>query len=98
MCFPFAHMQSILETRSSQHKLQNTRWFFFWALSSPHSPVTLAMVIQRLRYGSGLGFRVLQCVAVCCSVLQCVAVCCSVIQCGHHSTYRALQCIEVCWM
>jgi len=27
-------------------------------------------------------FRVLQCVAVCCSVLQCVAVCCSVLQCG----------------
>ena len=25
--------------------------------------------------------RVLQCVAVCCSVLQCVAVCCSVLQC-----------------
>jgi len=26
-------------------------------------------------------FKVLQCVAVCCSVLQCVAVCCSVLQC-----------------
>jgi len=25
-------------------------------------------------------FRMLQCVAVCCSVLQCVAVCCSVLQ------------------
>jgi len=25
--------------------------------------------------------RVIQCVAVCCSVLQCVAVCCSVLQC-----------------
>jgi len=25
--------------------------------------------------------RVLQCVAVCCSVPQCVAVCCSVLQC-----------------
>jgi len=25
--------------------------------------------------------RVLQCVAVCCSVLQCVAVCCIVLQC-----------------
>ena len=28
-----------------------------------------------------MGFYVLQCVAVCCSVLQCVAVCCSVLQC-----------------
>ena len=26
--------------------------------------------------------RVMQCVAVCCSVLQCVAVCCSVLQCA----------------
>ena len=26
-------------------------------------------------------YRMLQCVAVCCSVLQCVAVCCSVLQC-----------------
>jgi len=39
--------------------------------------------------------RVLQCVAVCCSVLQCVAVCCSVLQ------YVAvccsmLQCVAVC--
>ena len=25
--------------------------------------------------------RMLQCVAVCCSVLQCIAVCCSVLQC-----------------
>ena len=31
--------------------------------------------------------RMLQCVAVCCSVLQCVAVCCSVL---------VLQCIAVC--
>jgi len=32
--------------------------------------------------------RVLQCVAVCCSVLQCVAVCCSVLQCVKWSTTR----------
>jgi len=48
--------------------------------------------------------RVLQCVAVCCSVLQCVAVCCSVIafatnvfncnsRCGKS---RVLQCVAVC--
>jgi len=34
----------------------------------------VAGVLQRV-------YRVLQCVAVCCSVLQCVAVCCSVLQC-----------------
>jgi hypothetical protein len=26
-------------------------------------------------------YRMLQCVAVCCSVMQCAAVCCSVLQC-----------------
>ena len=31
--------------------------------------------------GSNVEVRMLQCVAVCCSVLQCVAVCCSVLQC-----------------
>jgi len=32
---------------------------------------------------------VLQCVAVCCSVLQCVAVCCSVVQCNGHQLTSA---------
>jgi len=32
--------------------------------------------------------RVLQCVAVCCSVLQCVAVCCSVLHCDERRTWR----------
>jgi len=35
------------------------------------------------------GTRVLQFVALCCSVLHCVAVCCSVVQCGA----GVLQCI-----
>ena len=39
--------------------------------------------------------RVLQCVAVCCSVLQCVAVCCSVLQCV--AVCRSVsQCVAVC--
>ena len=38
--------------------------------------------------------RVLQCVAVCCSVLQCVAVCCSVLQCA--AVCCVLQCVAVC--
>jgi len=40
-------------------------------------------IIHRLHWE--MGSRVLQCVAVCCSVLQCVAVCygcCSVLQCA----------------
>jgi len=38
--------------------------------------------------------RVLQCVAVCCSVLQCVAVCSSKLQCV--AVYcSALQCVAV---
>jgi len=36
--------------------------------------------------------RMVQCVAVCCSVLQCVAVCCSVLQCGVGD---AQVCIDV---
>ena len=38
--------------------------------------------------------RVLQCVAVCCSVLQCVAVCCSALQCV--AVCCVLRCVEVC--
>jgi len=50
-------------------------------------------------------YRVLQCVAVCCSVLQCVAVrcrawqsvavSCSVVQCVA-VCFRVLQCVAVC--
>jgi len=36
---------------------------------------------QRQKCLKPVGYFVLQCVAVCCSVLQCVAVCCSVLQC-----------------
>jgi len=45
---------------------------------------------------------VLQCVAVCCSVLQCVAMCCSVLQCVAVCCLRyvrprsVLQCVAVC--
>ena len=39
--------------------------------------------------------RVLQCVAVCCSVLQCVAVCCSVLQCVAVCC-SVSQCVAVC--
>jgi len=35
---------------------------------------------ERFDQSSGDKSRMLQCVAVCCSVLQCVAVCCSVLQ------------------
>ena len=42
-------------------------------------------VLQCVDLNTGLvmiaSTRMLQCVAVCCSVLQCVAVCCSVLQC-----------------
>ena len=38
--------------------------------------------------------RVLQCVAVCCSVLQCVAVCCSVLQVAVYCS--VLQPFAVC--
>ena len=49
-------------------------------------------------------FRVLQCVAVCCSVLQCVAVCCSVYQCvavlsisvNAYISCSMVQCVAVC--
>jgi len=39
---------------------------------------------------------VLQCVAVCCSVLQCVAVCCFVLQCVAVCC-SVLQCVVVWW-
>ena len=39
--------------------------------------------------------RVLQCVAVCCSVLRCVAVCCSVLQCVVVRC-SMMQCDAVC--
>ena len=39
--------------------------------------------------------RVLQCVAVCCSVLQCVAVCCSVLQ-YVAVCCSVLHCVAVC--
>jgi len=39
--------------------------------------------------------RVMQCVAVCCSVLQCVAVCCIVLQCVAMCC-NVLQCVAVC--
>ena len=39
--------------------------------------------------------RVLQCVAVCCSVLQCVAVSCSVLRCVAVCC-SVLQCVAVC--
>jgi len=49
--------------------------------------------------------KLLQCVAVCCSVLQCVAVCCSVLQCvsvlpvklvDEAHLDKMLQCVAVC--
>jgi len=40
--------------------------------------------------------RVLQCVAVCCSVLQCVAVCCSALQCVAVCC-SVPQCVAVCY-
>ena len=40
---------------------------------------------------------VLQCVAVCCSVLQCVAVCCSVLRCvAEYCSVLMLQCVALC--
>jgi len=38
--------------------------------------------------------RVLQCVAVCCSVLQCVAVCCSVLQYVKRPYKETCSCIS----
>jgi len=44
--------------------------------------VVKGRVTHQLKKRDGSGTtRVLQCVAVCCSVLQCVVVCCSVLQC-----------------
>ena len=40
-------------------------------------PFSSRLLLRRL---AAFRYRVLQCVAVCCSVLQCVAVCCNVLQ------------------
>ena len=48
-----------------------------------------------MRWLGGHEMRMLQCVAVCCSVLQCVAVCCSVLQCVAVCC-SVLQCAAVC--
>ena len=40
--------------------------------------------------------RVLQGVAVCCSVLQCVAVCCSALQCDAVCRSNCVSCIHIC--
>jgi len=56
--------------------------------------VTINVSACRIIAQSCLGFGVLQCVAVCCSVLPCVAVWCSVLQCVAVCC-RVLQCIAV---
>jgi len=39
--------------------------------------------------------RVLQCVALCCSLLQCVAMCCTVLQCVAVWCCNVLQCVTM---
>jgi len=54
-------------------------------------PVEMGVMarLKRLDIAHNALVRVLQCVAMCCSVLQCAAVCCSVLQC-------AAVCCSVC--
>ena len=63
--------------------------------SGPHSHGSCQCVAVCLHYVAVCRMRVLQCVAVCCSVLQCVAVCCSVLQCVAVCR-SVLQCVDVC--
>ena len=53
-------------------------------------------MLGRVLQGVAVCCSVLQCVAVCCSVLQCVAVCCSVLQCVAVCC-SVLQYVAVCF-
>ena len=57
--------------------------------------VLQCVLVMKNYLPDGLPVRVLQCVAVCCSMLQCVAVCCSVLQ-RVAECCRAAQCVVVC--